>query len=420
MTFISQKLKTAGYATAQFGKWHLGMYSTRQIPRGRGFDTSLVYFEGAEDHFTQRSCQDPECIVPISASSDSPYDFWLNDAPATGLAGKEYNGYMFNNYAVNYINSHDPATPMFMYLAPANSHTPLEVPAEWMAPYPQDWYIDRLQYAGMCSLWDSTLGNVTKALKAKGMWENTLLVFSSDNGGPTYWSTTPSFQHGAGANNWPLKGSKVSAWEGGIRVAAFASGGMIPSAMRGTKVETFISMADWYATFCSLAGVDPTDTMAAAAGLPPIDSKNVWSTLTGESKAAVREVLPAVVEFAPGHGGNSNVSALLIGERWKFLIGQQVLSYWQSPDFPNASSVPYGQLWDPSLRELCLPCLFDVIADPGEHNNVAKENPDIVKEAFAALATARQTLFDRGSLKDTDACQAQVQKNGGFYGPWVQ
>ena len=101
-------------------------------------------------------------------------------------------------------------------------------------------YLDRRQYAAQCSFWDEILGNVTAALKAKpGMWENTLLVFSSDNGGPAYWSLTPSFPHGSGANNWPLKGSKTSNWEGGTRVAAFASGGVIPAAMRGKKLDGY-------------------------------------------------------------------------------------------------------------------------------------------------------------------------------------
>ena len=70
----------------------------------------------------------------------------------------------------------------------------------------QDWYLDRRQYAGLCSLWDEILGNVTSALKARQMWASTLLAFASDNGGPVYWSVEPSFPHGAGANNWPLLG----------------------------------------------------------------------------------------------------------------------------------------------------------------------------------------------------------------------
>ena len=98
-----------------------------------------------------------------------------------------------------------------MYLAPASAHSPLEPPPEFLALYPEDWYVDRRQYAGLCSLWDSILGNVTSALKAKAMWEETLLVFSADNGGPVYWSIEPSFPHGAGANNWPLLGGKTRA-----------------------------------------------------------------------------------------------------------------------------------------------------------------------------------------------------------------
>jgi hypothetical protein len=90
------------------------MYSMRQTPLGRGFDTSLVYFEGAEDHWTQRSCMDPECMVPVNESSGSPYDLWQNDGPATNIAGKVYNGYLFNDHAVDFINSHDPSTPLFL------------------------------------------------------------------------------------------------------------------------------------------------------------------------------------------------------------------------------------------------------------------------------------------------------------------
>ena len=81
--------------------------------------------------------------------------------------------------------------------------------------YSVAWPMCGFRYAAMCSFWDASIGNITDALKAKGMWNNTLFVFSSDNGGPVYWSVEPSFPHGAGGNNNPLKGGKVSAWEGG-------------------------------------------------------------------------------------------------------------------------------------------------------------------------------------------------------------
>ena len=71
MTAIARKLKEspAQYATVHVGKWHLGMSSVGHTPKGRGFDKSLVYFEGAQDHWTQRSCCDPECIAPINATT---------------------------------------------------------------------------------------------------------------------------------------------------------------------------------------------------------------------------------------------------------------------------------------------------------------------------------------------------------------
>lgn len=162
MTFLAAKLKQAGYQTHQIGKWHLGMSSWGHIPTGRGFDTSLVFFQGAEDHFTQRSCADAECLQPVTDQTvppkgwprdrwgRSPHDFWLNRAPAKHLAGTSYSGYMFNDQAVRTIRAHDDQLgPLFMYLAPANSHVPLQAPQAFLDLYPRDWYLDRRQCAEM-------------------------------------------------------------------------------------------------------------------------------------------------------------------------------------------------------------------------------------------------------------------------------
>ena len=77
-------------------------------------------------------------------------------------------------------------------------------------------------------------------LTAKGMWEDTLLVFSSDNGGPSRLGKESN------ASNYPLRGGKSAAWEGGHRVAAFAAGGMIPQRMRGVVLDGYVHVADWY------------------------------------------------------------------------------------------------------------------------------------------------------------------------------
>merc|ERR1719199_984936 len=102
----------------------------------------------------------------------------------------------------------------------------------------------------MITFLDESVGNITDALKRKGMWDNTLLVYSPDNGG----------YQGQGGDDTPNRGGKFSDFEGGVRVAAFATGGVLPKAVRGKSVDGMISIADWYATFCALAGVaDVTD-----------------------------------------------------------------------------------------------------------------------------------------------------------------
>ena len=103
----------------------------------------------------------------------------------------------------------------------------------------------------------------------------------------------PSFDasHHLAANNWPLRGSKGTDFEGGVRVAAFVSGGFLgrvaPNVV-GQRLGGIIHIADWYATLCALAGVDPTDDRATRAGLPPIDSKNQWPYLTGQVHTSAR------------------------------------------------------------------------------------------------------------------------------------
>ena len=111
----------------------------------------------------------------------------------------------------------------------------------------------------MVNYLDIIIGNITTKLKTNGLWNNTLIVFSSDNGGEINLDETA-------ANNYPFRGAKFVPLEGGIRVNAFVSGGYLPSDRRG-KVETGrLHIADWYNTFCTLAGLDPTDQRAKKAG----------------------------------------------------------------------------------------------------------------------------------------------------------
>ena len=137
--------------------------------------------------------------------------------------------------------------PLFLVHAFHIVHTPLQVPEAALQPFRFIDYEGRRKYAAMTHYMDDVVGQLVAALKAKAMWEATLVLFTSDNGGPIYYPGS--------ASNHPLRGGKLDDWEGGVRVNAFLSGGFLPAASRGTRLDALMHIADWYATFCALAGV---------------------------------------------------------------------------------------------------------------------------------------------------------------------
>ena len=232
------------------------------------------------------------------------------------------------------------------------------------------------------------------------------MVVHADNGGPIYYSGC------CGGNNYPLKGGKMSNWEGGIRVNAFVSGGFLPPHVRGTKQTGLMAGWDWFATYAGLARVDPTDHKANAAGLPAIDSHDLWPLLIGLTTVSPRTELAI---------GAPNAVGGLINASYKLLLGTNAQAGWTGPRFPNTSSS-----WDPNLsKETCGPspqtgCLFDLLADPTEHVNLAAAKPGVFRAMMRRLNEINDTLFapDRGS-SDPAACVAALGKYGDFWGPWI-
>jgi hypothetical protein len=157
----------------------------------------------------------------------------------------------------------------------------------------------------MLSVMDRGMANITHELKASGLYDATLIIAFSDNGGPTSEK---------GPNNYPLRGSKESPWEGGTRVAAFVSGGYLPASLRGTVSHSFVHAADWCeccrcphscrvwlvlaeftrrrfaadTTLSVMVGVDPTDIFHGHN----VDGVDVWPMITGHNLTNPREYLP--------------------------------------------------------------------------------------------------------------------------------
>ena len=308
MTRIATKLKEAGYATHMVGKWHAGGATPDHIPTGRGFDTSFGYFNTYSDYYTE---------VLGKCNGTPTVDVWDTDKPTTGVNGTGPDNYeeaLFAERLMQLVNNHDPSTPLFLYYAPYIAHGPLQVPDRYVQKFS---FIDdqrRQYYHAMVEYLDEVVGNLTSALKKCSFWDNLLFVTSSDNGGPL-----------GSANNYPMKGGKFSDWQGGIRVNAFVSGGYLPEKMRGKKTDGYIHLTDWYATFCYLTGVDPTDEEAAKAKLPPMDSMNMWPLISGQNSTSPCTDIPA-----------SNFT--LISGDYKIITGNVSWSAWTGPHSPNRTS----------------------------------------------------------------------------------
>lgn len=161
----------------------------------------------------------------------------------------DYEDYKFGQRAVSIIEQWQPGdNPIFVNYDSHNCHEPLQVPQSYFDKFSfikDDYESHRQVYAAMVNFVDDTVGNITSALKAKGMWADTLFVGWSDNGGPSWVGSYT-------ANNYPLRGSKADNFEGGVRVNGYVGGGYLATVaphMIGTHLTGLVHIADLYATY---------------------------------------------------------------------------------------------------------------------------------------------------------------------------
>ena len=385
MTMIPAKLKTAGYKTHMVGKWHEGLFEPRYLPVNRGFDTSSGFLLGGENHVTEIT----GCAT----------DYWKDTAPDP--RNGTYDAYHYRDDLTDIITKHDTSIPFFLYLPLHNVHAPLQAPDEWLNKYPVNSTCkNRRTYQAMVSVADNVTGHVVDLLKKKGMWDNTIFIVSADNGGAP-----------CGGSNYPLKGSKTTFFEGGVRSLAFANGGLLPESRRGKSTQGFIHIADWYTTFCKLAGVDPDDS---GPGKFPVDSMDVWPIITGENEKTLHD------EIVLGY--NFSNSGALIFSNYKLIVGAQGKScdnlMWSPLDYP-CSDGPKGENCDPY-------CLYDIVNDPREEHELSKEKPDILKELldrYNKYSKEPREMQDQGYHSEEDlpldpnACKYMAD-HGGYWQPW--
>jgi arylsulfatase A len=320
---IAERLRDTGYATAIFGKWHLG---------GKGFEPEKQGFEvnvGA-GHYAH-----PKTFF-------SPYQ--MDDVIKDGPPG-EYLTDRLTDEAIRFIQA-SRAKPFFIYLSHYAVHTPIQAKPEVVARYAKN--ADSLQpqnnpdYAAMIDSLDENIGKLMAALKASGQEKNTVVIFVSDNGGVI---------HTFGGNqkvtsNLPLRSGKGTLWEGGVRVPMVVRWPGVTAP--GSICSTPVTCEDFYPTFCEMAGL-PVQTGDGTE----MDGESIIALLKNSSAPLQRDTLCWL--YPHGNEFTEPCSAIRKGD-------MKLIRFYGSP-----------------VK------LFNLKKDIGESNDLAVQYPEMVAELGAKL-----------------------------------
>lgn len=347
---LAEVLQANGYVTGHIGKWHLGGRGFG--PRKQGFDVNI----GGDEKGTPKGYFAPFCE---KNGCDVPHLDWA--PPGTYLTD------IFNNAAIRFIRENR-EKPFFLYLPHFAVHTPLHAKFELVSKYKiKEKRAGQQQnpvYAAMIESVDDGVGRIVKELEKLQLAENTIILFTSDNGGVATadWPLTPPTVNG------PLREGKGHLYEGGIRVPLIVRW---PQKIRaGAVCETPVCSVDFLPTILDLCGVDPagqvkrsSNTGAEKRAEEPREWDGVsFSPLLREQGELVRDALYwHYPHYSPQHGRPSG--AIRVGD-YKLLV-----------------------FYENYRREL-----YNLKTDPGETTNLVDQQPDLVRELGGKLSTWRHRI----------------------------
>jgi arylsulfatase A-like enzyme len=331
---VTEVLKKAGYSTALFGKWSLGELGSTGYPTRKGFDEWFGFFSQMHAHNYY-----PEHLLDGETA-------WLCRGNM-GLQRKDYAPDLFTDRALRFIQKQNGTNPFFLHLCYTVPHANnemgrdtgdgMDVPS--YGPYEnRPWPRPEKGFAAMITRMDADIGRIFAALKEKGLDDNTLVIFTSDNGPHKEGGHSPSFFESSG----PLRGIKRDLTEGGIRVPALARW---PARIRAGKAVDF-PWAFW--------DVLPTFAELAGAPVPPgLDGMSIAPTLLGETQKPHEHF------------------------------------YWEFHEGGFSQAVRMGP-WKGIRKALDSPVeLYNLDEDLHESRNLAEDRPDIVREISRLMRESR-------------------------------
>ncbi len=339
---VSELLKTAGYETALIGKWGLGIEDSSGDPLKKGFDDYYGYLDQvlAHNYYPEYLLRNGKKEILRNKVVYQDSTAWHKGLGSYSEEQVDYSHDLFVEEALGFLKKEREA-PFFLYLALTIPHDNGEAPEGFrmevpeLSPYEnQTWSRETKAYAAMITRMDKGIGQILAQLKEQGLDNNTLVVFTSDNGPMPSEEFTEFFD-----SNGPLKGGKRDLYEGGIRIPFIARW---PDTIKSNTESGHIgAFWDFLPTACEIAGIEPPKNIDGISYLPSLLGKHE------EQK------------------------------KHEYL-------YWEFPERGYSIAVRQGK-WKAVKRNLkndpnASVELYDLEKDLGEQMNIANENPSIVKE----------------------------------------
>ncbi|OTF69288.1 arylsulfatase B-like protein [Euroglyphus maynei] len=435
-TTMGQHFQRLGYQTHAVGKWHQGFFRSEYLPTRRGFDTYLGYLTGHSDYFNRKA-------------GDLFHGYDLHEMDHVANLSEyqgQYSTDMYTDRVVKLIeeNQFDQSNqkPWLIYMAQQSVHG-AEVGNEIQPPprHENDHkYIRqnerRRRFAGMVAALDESIGRVFKALNDTNQLSNTIIVFSTDNGGATGSIYGAHIDNSQGSN-WPLKGGKYTLWEGGVRGTAFIWSRLFPKSFVNNQL---MHITDILPTLYTASGGNISD-------LGNIDGHNQWNQLMNpnENNYEIRTHLLHNIDhtnhFWAIRYRNYKLTngTILLGhfDNWYEAPGQQTeypsegICYNCTTTFKilEEHSITFEPI---TVRIDCKRernpliecqstngfCLFDIEQDPCELTNLAEKRSDIVEKIYRKIYKYYNEQYEQPVNKPYDS-RANPSNHGGFWKPWL-
>lgn len=330
--FMPEVLARAGYKQrAMIGKWHLGHHRRKWLPLERGFTEFYGHYNGAIDYFTHVREGELDWHRGYEASYDQGY--------STQLIAEETVDFVYRNAGTN--------DPFFCYTAFNAPHGPFQAPQEYIDRYIHVPDERTRTYYAMITAMDDGIGRILDAVDQAGIAEDTIVWFFSDNGG---WDIIDR-------NNFPLRGGKLTAFEGGVRVVSCVR--YPGSFSAGTRVSSRTGYLDLLPTFMDCVGIRET-------GGKPIDGTSLFSLLCGKTE----KLLERPLHFYHGQDGPNDEHCGIIEGNWKLVVVGNDIREGETPAHETF--------------------LFDIDADPQERHDLKEKHREIYSRLMSNLIEMRR------------------------------